>query len=390
MNAGIETVERSAENLVIGGGPAGSMVALRLATAGLRVTLVEREPGTHDKVCGEFLSREAVHYLRQVGLDPLKLGAQVIRTVRLSSGDKVVSSPLPFEALSLSRRTLDEALLTRAAQTCEVRRGAAVESLSAQGKLWITSLTDGRTLHASAVFLATGKHDLRGFGRPAGRQSDLVGFKVHFALAPAKIDALREAMDLYLFPGGYGGISLVEKDVANLCLVVRRAVWKEAGGWRHLIENIVHSNRHLYELLDGATPLISRPLAISPIPYGYLAAESGGLWRVGDQAAVIPSFTGDGMSIALHSATLAAQIFLAGKSSADYTSALRAQIRRQISFATWLSQACVTSAGRAAALTFLPLAPVLLRWIAALTRIPSSSLVVPEQIARRQAQEMQC
>src|SRR5579863_2131026 len=202
--------EVKVDNLVIGGGPAGSMLALHLAAAGRRVTLVEREPAAHDKVCGEFLSREAVCYLRQAGLDPLALGAQVIRTVRLSSCGKVVSSQLPFEALSLSRRTLDETLLARAAQTCEVLRGHAVESLADDGQNWVARFTGRNSLRASAVFLATGKHDLRGFARPAGRQSNLVGFKIHFALAPAKIDALCQTMDLYLFPGGYGGLSLVE------------------------------------------------------------------------------------------------------------------------------------------------------------------------------------
>ena len=396
MTAALQPADVALDNLVIGGGPAGSMLALRLAAAGRRVMLVEREPAAHDKVCGEFLSREAVHYLRQTGLDPLALGAHVIRTVRLSSGDKVTSSQLPFEALSLSRRSLDEALLARAAQTCEVLRRAAVESLAADGELWSASLTGGRTLRSSTIFLATGKHDLRGYTRPAGRQSDLVGFKLHLALAPAKIGALRQVMDLYLFPGGYGGLSLIEENAANLCLVVRRSILRkvglrEQGGWPQLLEFILSGNRHLRSLLDGAHPLNSRPLAISPIPYGYLAKESDGLWRIGDQAAVIPSFTGDGMSIALHSATLAAQMFLAGKCSADYTRVLRAQTRRQMSLATWLSRACVTPAGRATALAALPLAPGLLRWIAASTRIPSSSLLVAmREEVRGEPEEIRC
>ena len=56
------------ENLVIGGGPAGAMAAMRLAEAGRSVTLIEKEHGPHDKVCGEFLSREAVAYLHQAGM----------------------------------------------------------------------------------------------------------------------------------------------------------------------------------------------------------------------------------------------------------------------------------------------------------------------------------
>jgi len=34
---------------------------------------------------------------------------------------------------------------------------------------------------------------------------------------------LRDFVELFLFPSGYGGLSLVERDVANLCLVVRQA-----------------------------------------------------------------------------------------------------------------------------------------------------------------------
>ena len=51
---------RSAEHLVIGGGLAGSTMGIRLAAAGRRVTLLERELKAHHKVCGEFLSHEAV------------------------------------------------------------------------------------------------------------------------------------------------------------------------------------------------------------------------------------------------------------------------------------------------------------------------------------------
>ena len=70
--------------------------------------------------------------------------------------------------------------------------------------------------------------------------------------------------------------------------------------------------------LHNATPCWPKPLAISPIPYGHLGGPADGMWRVGDQVAVIPSFTGDGMSIALHSAVLAAEMYLDGKSADDY------------------------------------------------------------------------
>ena len=374
--ARIRAPNQLVDRLVIGGGPAGAMASLRLAAAGRNVVLIERESGPHDKVCGEFLSAEAAAYLHQAGIAPRQLGAVLIRTVSISAGDKLVETALPFPAFSLSRRVLDAALLRRAEENgCQVLRGVAAEAIVSRDGERLVTLGDGRSLSASTLFLATGKHDLRGYLRPPAKPTGFVGFKLHWRLAPAQVLALSERMSLYLFPGGYGGISLVENGIANLCLIARRSILRELGGWPQLLAFILRGNCHLRTLLDGATALTPRPLAISPIPYGYLAENMHGLWCIGDQAAVIPSFTGDGMSIALHSATLAARMFLAGKSAADYTAALRAQVSRQMTLATWLSRAAVTRASRAAAFAVLPLAPGVLRWIAASTRIPSSSLI---------------
>jgi menaquinone-9 beta-reductase len=378
---------RDVDHLVIGGGPAGAMVALHLAAAGRSVVLLEKESGPHHKVCGEFLSREAIEYLHQAGIAPQDFGATSINTLRLSTGTKVVAASLPFRALSLSRRVLDEALLARAEEAgCQVVRGVAVESLvpvagPPDAHLWTASLSNGVSLRSPVVFLATGKHNLRGFPRSPAKQSDLVGFKLHLQLAPSQSHALRECMDLYLFPGGYGGLSLIEDGTANLCLVVRRSTLRSLGDWPQLLNSIVSGNRHLRDLLSGATPLWPAPLAISPIPYGYLVRESRGLWSVGDQAAVIPSFTGDGISIALHSAALAAQMFLSGRSAADYIRTLRAQLAPSMTVATCLSRAAVTRAGRTAALAALSLAPGAIRWVAASTRIPQSSLILGERIS---------
>ena len=372
---------KAVDHLVIGGGPAGAMTAIKLAEAGRRVTLVEREAGPHHKVCGEFLSREAVEYLRGISISPAELGAAPIRFVRLSSGSRRTEAALPFQALSLSRCVLDAALLTRAAATnCEVRRGAEVEGLQFERDEWRARLRSGMVISAKTVFLANGKHDLRGWKRAAGKQSDLIGFKLHWRLRPAQTAALRECIELFLFRGGYGGLSLVEEETANLCLVVQRATFRRAGGWTAILAAILEENIHLRRCFQGAVALHARPLAISPIPYGYLATQAGGLWLVGDQAAVIPSFTGDGMSIALHTAALAAGMYLQGTGADEYIRTMRAQLRRPMRLATRLSRAMVTGAGRAVAPAILALFPGAMRWIAAATRIPGDALLEPDPI----------
>jgi len=127
-------------------------------------------------------------------------------------------------------------------------------------------------------------------------------------------------------------------------------------------------------LLHNATQCWTKPLAISPIPYGYTAQLSDGIWRIGDQAAVIPSFTGDGMSIAIHSAELAAEMFLSGSTPGECLARLHAQLHTGMRFATFLSRAMVTSTGRMFAPAVLSLVPGTFSWIARHTRIPEQAL----------------
>jgi menaquinone-9 beta-reductase len=369
MNAAID-------NLVIGGGLAGGMTAVRLAAAGRDVVLVERERTAHHKVCGEFLSPEAVEYLRGAGVDPVSLGAVPIENLRLSVGHRIMEAPLPFRALSVSRCVLDTALLARAAQEgCIVRRGVAAARLEREAGSWSAEWADGTMQQARTVFLATGKHDLREWRRASGVQCDLVGLKMHWRLNAAETQALRGFMDLFLFSGGYGGLALIENDAANFCLVVRRSRLRKLGGWHQLLGALIEENAHISRRLAGARALWERPLAISSIPYGYMSDRNSGAWCVGDQAAVIPSFTGDGMAIALHSGALAAEMCLDGRSADQHQRVLRAQLGKGMSIATWLSRAMVASAGRGAAPIALGLLPQAIGWIAKSTRIPHDAIL---------------
>ena len=289
----------------------------------------------------------------------------------------MVEAALPFEALSLSRCVLDEALLMRAREKgCDVRRGVIVERIATDRGEWLMQLRGGGSIRARTTFLANGKHDLHGWERSGGKQCDLVGFKMHTRLGAAQTERVRDTMELFLFPGGYGGLSLVEGGLANLCLVVQRPQLHKLGGWPELMAAILEENGTLAERMQDSSPSWSRPLAISPIPYGYLAKSRNDVWCVGDQAAVIPSFTGDGISIALHSGALAAHMYLAGKNAEEYQRELHSQLNRGMLLATMLSRAIVSDKGRRLAPSLLQLMPNAMQWIASSTRIPGAALAV--------------
>ncbi len=301
--------------VVIGGGLAGCAVAIRLALAGQQVLLLEKAAAAHDKVCGEFISADAQHYLHELGVDLAKLGAVPISKVRLIKRHKTVSANLPFQACSLSRRVLDEDMIQLAEQHgVRVLRACEAGALDKEPEGWRITNLGSEAVLADTVFLTTGKHDLRNWRRQGGVQNSYIAFKMHFRLTEQQYNTLREHIELTLFNGGYAGLEPIEDGKANFCLVVTKRDFSLYGkSWDSLLQAILKATPLLAERLMAAKPCWPRPLSIFGIPYGFLynatSEQPKSLYRVGDQMAVIPSFCGYGMSIALHTAFLAVKCY---------------------------------------------------------------------------------
>lgn len=368
--------------MIVGGGLAGTSSACVLAEAGRSVLLIERDAEPRHKVCGEFLSIEAQTYLTRLGIDLEGLGASRISHLRLIRKRKLTEVALPFAARGLSRKILDEALLDQARiRGARIVRGQAVRSISADPSQVCVELATGDPISADTVFLATGKHDVRGMKRaPAGTMDDLIGFKLHYRLPMRQQQALEGLVEIILFSGGYAGLQTVEQGIANLCLVVSRACFEQVGkSWDVLLDGIARECPHLAERLQGAQSLFERPLAIFQIPYGFLhepdSGEQQGLFRLGDQVGVIPSFTGDGMSIALHSGCLAASTYLAhGRRSSIFHQRIRSDIHRSIRLASILNRAVRHRAGQQAVFHLCRTWPAAMQHVTALTRVHEASV----------------
>lgn len=366
----------TADVVVVGGGLAGCAFAIKAAQAGRSVVLLESTRSAHHKVCGEFLSGEALGFLSELGINPERHGAMPIDVVRLAGRATFAECALPFCASSLTRRCLDELLLLRAEQSGAVLlRGATVTQLQQTGAgMWSAHTGNAETL-ADAAVLATGKRDLRGWRRPPGKQNELVAFKMYWRLSPAQQAANNRAIELLLFRGGYGGLQQVEDGSANFSCLVEAERLKELGGWQGVIEAAQAECALLRERLAEAEALQAKPLAVSSIPYGMVRgmAVAAGLWTLGDQAAVIPSFTGDGMSIALHSGLLAARMYLAGAGAAEFQPVLAQSVKRQINVATVLSRGMLSLTWSTLLLSFARAVPDSMRRVANATRIPQSA-----------------
>jgi menaquinone-9 beta-reductase len=362
--------------VIVGGGPAGCAAAIRLADAGLPPVLLERSTEAVDTVCGDFLSAETIVALNTLGLDLAALKPAPISRLRLIRRDRVVEQLLPFKAAGLSRRVLDEALRTLVAiRGVSVRRGVTVQGIVPDGAdLHVRSASPITT---QAVFLGTGKHELRGLPRRSGRslrRPGALGFKTYLQLTPAQRAALSDATELVLFPGGYAGLQPVEGGQAVLCLMVDHARFAGAGGWDSMLAGLLAGSPHLARRLDGSVALRERPVTIANVPYGYMAAGSplapGAVYRIGDQACVIPSLAGDGIAIALHSGLLAADAWRAGLSAAAYERRLATTLRGQMRTASWMHWICRHEFWQSAAMAVAASVPGVLPLAASWTRLP--------------------
>jgi menaquinone-9 beta-reductase len=360
--------------VIIGGGPAGAAAAIALARAGHAATLIERSAEARDKVCGDFLSAEALEMIARLGVD--LSAASTITALRLVHRNRTAVTQLPFVARGLSRRMLDEALLRQVqAGGTTVLRGHRVTAARAVGRSIRLSCDSLGSMVADTVFLATGKHELRGVER-ADRGIGLVGLKMYYELAAAQVEALRHHIELILFRGGYAGLQLVEGDRAVLCALLPGARLRAVNGRRDaLIDSLTDDSPHLRERLDGARALLDRALAVAGLPYGYLHAaapqDPPGLFRLGDQAVVVPSLAGDGVSLALASGIQGAKSWLAGCNGSHFHQVLGRAVWRRVRIATALHRLCLTPALQPAVVSLAGFWPRLMRLAAEQTRARS-------------------
>jgi flavin-dependent dehydrogenase len=317
--------------LIIGAGPAGCAAAIVLARGGARPLLVDRDAKASDALCGGFLSWRTAERLRGLGVDPEALGAHPVERLILFGEGRPAEIALPRRAHGLSRRTLDTALRSRAlaegAQlVCDTVRQVEVLHVKARAHEW----------HAESLFLATGKHDVRGSPRPRAAKDPALGLRLRLTPSPRLAKRLANTIELHLFDGGYAGLVLQEDGSANLCLAVRKSLLRDADGdpAALLAKAAAPQPHHALRLEPGWREAAFD--TIGSVPYGWSAESTEpGVFRLGDQAAVIPSLAGEGIDIALASGIAAAEAWRTGGADAApaYQQALHKRVKAPLLWA---------------------------------------------------------
>lgn len=318
--------------VVIGGGPAGATSALLLARAGWSVAILEQKAFPRRKICGEYLSATNRPLLAQLGVaDALdKLAGPAVRDVGLMVGSHCVEARLPEGSLgstkwgfAVGREHLDTLLLKQAAragvtvfQPCTC---LDVESVDNQIRVRAVGDIEPEELkfEAPVVIAAHGSWSAGSLSsqpprRPAQR-SDLFGFKAHFEHSnlPSGL------MPLLCFPGGYGGLVNSDAGRTTFSCCIRRDRLQQLGRGDH------HSvGEAVFKYVVNTTPVLHNILAeeyrqggwlsTGPIQPGIRPRYQLGVFLVGNAAGEAHPAVAEGISMAIQSAWLLADL-LAGQ-----------------------------------------------------------------------------
>jgi flavin-dependent dehydrogenase len=289
---------------IVGAGPAGCAAAITAARYGARVLLIEGGSFPRQKVCGEFVSAESIHVLKELLGDNAATflnRSPLISQARIFLDGVALRANINPAAMSIARFDLDSALWKAAITAgASARPHMAVRAIESDGPFRI--ICAEHSFEAKAVINAAGRWSNLASGETRARVKGQkwLGIKAHFAEPKAS-----NSVDLYFFEGGYCGVqpvsaaengsgtrinacAMVQADVASTMpevLEQHPALAERGRKWKSLTETVTTS------------PLIFR----EPEPV------QGTMLQAGDAAMFVDPFIGDGISLALRSGVLAAE-----------------------------------------------------------------------------------
>jgi len=295
-------VYQRSDVLIAGGGLAGLTCAIHLAHYGLNVVLIEKKKYPFHRVCGEYISKEILPYLAEIGIDLAELNYQEMKRLQLSAPDgNQLEAPLPLGAISISRYTLDHFLYQMALkQGVSIHQGTTVQDVEYRDDQFCTSLSHGGPYMSKIVIGSYGKRANldRVLQRPFFTQrSPYIGIKYHRIM-----DYPKDLVSLHNFQSGYCGVSMIENGNINVCYLTSRHLLKKYKTIPELEKAVLYQNPHLKALFTKSESVFDQPLVINEISFAPKTQVENHILMVGDAAGMITPLCGNGMAMAIRSA----------------------------------------------------------------------------------------
>jgi menaquinone-9 beta-reductase len=331
--------------VVVGGGPSGAAFAYRAASAGADVLVVDKAVFPRDKPCGDGLTPRAVRRLGELGIGEAELSQfQRIDALRVWGPKRSVKltwsaiERRPVHGYAAPRPELDQLVLERArAAGAEVRQGqegltpiveqGVVRGLRVRADGGEAEIRSRLLVAADGAVSRIARH--AGMARSAsrrvgvamraivpGRGSDETCIDMHFTLPSGRAGLLP----------GYGWVFPLGRGRLNIGVALLGQ--KHNPGVKNLFLQFADGVRSRYELPSVDEIVDSGAIQAWQIPTGFCVWPP---WRpgaiaVGDAAGVAEPLVGEGISTALRSGLVAADVSMAAL--ADGTADLTAYEER--------------------------------------------------------------
>lgn len=301
---------------IVGGGLAGLAAAILLSRKGHAVVLFEKEKYPFHKVCGEYISLESWNFLESLGLPLSKMQLPFIDTLLLTAPNgNAFTSKLSLGGFGISRYLLDNSLSAIAKQNgVHLMEETKVDAINFEDGFEIyfnSKSTVEKNIKAKICLAAFGKRSnmdvkwKRHFLQSVDKRLDnYVGIKYHI-----KTQWKENIIGLHNFENGYCGISKIEEDKYCLCYMTNAENLKKSGNdIQQMEKNILYKNHHLKKIFAESEICQTFPVVISQINFNKKTQVEDHVLMIGDAAGMITPLCGNGMSIALHTAKIAAEL----------------------------------------------------------------------------------
>jgi len=309
-----------ADVVIVGGGIAGSSLAILLGRQGLTVELFEQGRFPKEKPCGEGLMPAGVAVLERMDLAEA-VGGAPFYGVRYHFDHRVVegrfprTEGMPTAGRGQRRKHLDQVLFEAAAATTGVLVHSAtrVDRPYCEDGRVVGVVVGGEQRRAKLLVAADGVHSrtrhLLGLNTPLRRKR--FGVRVHFLLADGQEQP--PWVDVFVAPG----YELYVTPLPNREILV--AALADGGALAEPIARAFHrwcsAHAVLAARLEGAEP-VSSLQGLSPLAGRARCGVAPGIVLLGDAAGFIDPITGGGMAQALMTAELLSRYVTRGLENA--------------------------------------------------------------------------
>lgn len=296
--------------VIIGGGLAGLISSIQLVRAGISCAVIEKKSYPFHRVCGEYVSKEAIPFLRKSGLYPEKLDLPQIKFLEVSAvNGSAFRTELDLGGFGISRFSFDAFLYRKAKEEgVEFLLDTEVFAVDYDHNIFTVHFPTGHLL-ADVVIGAFGKRsrvDIQQGREFIQRRSPFVGVKYH-----VRSNHPRELISLHNFQGGYCGVCCVDQELTNICYLSNRENLRRHGTIEAMEQMVLFKNPSIQNIFQESTFLWKKPEVINEISFETKQPVENHILMAGDAAGMIAPLCGNGMAIAIRSAAMLSEPVIA-------------------------------------------------------------------------------